>query len=99
MLQQRQLVIKALVTQLDIEDIVRTKYTITHFHSIAWMWSSIIVTIYRIVLEQRYQTSHYIVMTSKLLRRCIKKSEEELGRENIRDYIRKNDGRVHYIDD
>jgi hypothetical protein len=27
------------------------------------------------------------------------KSEEELGRENIRDYIRKNDGRVHYIDD
>jgi hypothetical protein len=25
--------------------------------------------------------------------------EEELGRENIRDYIRKNDGRVHYIDD
>jgi hypothetical protein len=38
-------------------------------------------------------------MTSKLLRRCIKKSEEELGRENIRDYIRRNDGRVHYIDD
>jgi hypothetical protein len=28
----------------------------------------------------------------------IKKSEV-LGRENIRDYIRKNDGRVHYIDD
>jgi hypothetical protein len=31
--------------------------------------------------------------------KIIKKSEEELGRENIRDYIRKNDGRVHYIDD
>jgi hypothetical protein len=31
--------------------------------------------------------------------KVIKKSEEELGRENIRDYIRKNDGRVHYIDD
>ena len=32
----------------------------------------------------------------------IKKSEEEeqeLVRENIRDYIRKNDGRIHYIDD
>jgi hypothetical protein len=29
----------------------------------------------------------------------IKKSEEALGRENIRDYIRKNDGRIHYIDD
>ena len=33
--------------------------------------------------------------------KVIKKSEEEepvLGRENIRDYIRKNDGRIHYID-
>ena len=32
----------------------------------------------------------------------IKKYEQEervLGRENIRDYIRKNDGRIHYIDD
>ena len=32
----------------------------------------------------------------------IKKSEEdeqELGRENTHDYIRKNDGRIHYIDD
>ena len=34
--------------------------------------------------------------------RVIKKSEEEepvLGRENLHDYIRKNDGRIHYIDD
>jgi hypothetical protein len=34
--------------------------------------------------------------------RVIKKSEEEepvLGRENAHDYIRKNDGRIHYIDD
>ena len=68
MLQQGQLVIKALVTQLDIEDLVYIKYTITHFHSIAWMWSSVIVTTYRIVLEQRYKTSHYIMMISKLLR-------------------------------
>jgi hypothetical protein len=32
----------------------------------------------------------------------IKKSEEDepvLGRENLHDYIRKNDGRIHYIDD
>jgi hypothetical protein len=29
----------------------------------------------------------------------IKKSEEVLGRENAHDYIRKNDGRIHYIDD
>jgi hypothetical protein len=29
----------------------------------------------------------------------IKKSEEVLDRENAHDYIRKNDGRIHYIDD
>jgi hypothetical protein len=32
----------------------------------------------------------------------IKKSEQEeqeLCRENLRDYIRKNNGRIHYIDD
>jgi hypothetical protein len=29
----------------------------------------------------------------------IKKSEEVLGRESTYDYIRKNDGRIHYIDD
>lgn len=28
-----------------------------------------------------------------------KQEEEEVGRENIRDYIRKNSGRIHYIDD
>jgi hypothetical protein len=34
--------------------------------------------------------------------RVINKSEEEepvLGRENLHDYIRKNDRRIHYIDD
>jgi hypothetical protein len=25
--------------------------------------------------------------------------EQELGRENTKDYIRKNDGRIHYVDD
>ena len=32
----------------------------------------------------------------------VKRSREEeqnLGRENAHDYIRKNDGRIHYIDD
>jgi hypothetical protein len=29
----------------------------------------------------------------------IQESEEVLGRENIRYYIRKNNGRIHYIDD
>ncbi len=30
---------------------------------------------------------------------CSKGEEQELGRENAQDYIRKNDGRIHYIDD
>jgi hypothetical protein len=36
------------------------------------------------------------------LNKVIKKSEQDepvLGRENAHDYIRKNDGRIHYIDD
>ncbi len=28
-----------------------------------------------------------------------KEREQELGRENAQDYIRKNVGRIHYIDD
>jgi hypothetical protein len=28
-----------------------------------------------------------------------KQQEQEVGRENAHDYIRKNDGRIHYIDD
>ena len=28
-----------------------------------------------------------------------KEEEQELGRENAHDCIRKNDGRIHYIDD
>ena len=28
-----------------------------------------------------------------------KEEEQKLGRENAHDYIRKNDGRLHYIDD
>ena len=28
-----------------------------------------------------------------------KQQEQELGRENAHDYFRKNDGRIHYIDD
>jgi hypothetical protein len=28
-----------------------------------------------------------------------KEEEQKLGRENAHDYIRKNDGRIYYIDD
>jgi hypothetical protein len=31
--------------------------------------------------------------------KCSKGEEQNLGRENKHDYIRKNDGRIHYIDD
>jgi hypothetical protein len=72
MLQQRQIV-KALDKYVNIEDPVSTKYAITDFHSIVWMFISIDVTIYRTVLIQRYQsTSHFIMlMTTKLLRYSI----------------------------
>jgi hypothetical protein len=68
MLQQRQIVIKALVTQLDIEHLVGIKYTITHFHSISLMLMSIIVTIYRTAQAQWYESNcHSIIMiTTKL---------------------------------
>jgi hypothetical protein len=45
------------------------------------------------------QISKYESVISNNNNKIIKKSEEELGRENICDYIRKNDGRIHYIDD
>jgi hypothetical protein len=67
---QRQIV-KDSDNQIEIEDAAFTKYPITTLHSIVWTIISINVTIYRIALEQRYQTSHYIMMTSKLLRKCI----------------------------
>jgi hypothetical protein len=67
---QRQIV-KAVDNRIDIEDPGDKKYAITYFHSITWMWVSVIVTIYRIVPVQRFQTSHCIVMISKLLRSSI----------------------------
>ena len=30
--------------------------------------------------------------------KCSKEEEQNLGREKAHDYIRKNDGRIHYID-
>jgi len=50
------------------------------------------------LLTKRISKHESLVNNNKV----IKESEEEepvLGRENIRDYIRKNDGRIHYIDD
>jgi hypothetical protein len=70
MLQQRQIV-KALGTQINIEDPVCTKYSSTSFQSIVWMLIFDIVTIKRnAAVLQRYENNHCIT-TTKLLRRCI----------------------------
>jgi hypothetical protein len=68
---QRQIVSKALGTQIGIEDLVCIKYAGTSFQFIAWMLIFDIVTIKRnyAVLE-RYENNHWII-TDKLLRRCI----------------------------
>jgi hypothetical protein len=52
MLQRRQIVIKAVSKQIDIEDPVYAKDAIKSFHSITWMLISVIVTIYRTVPPQ-----------------------------------------------
>ena len=56
MLQRRQIVIKTLDYQIDIEDPVCMKYAGTSFHSIVWMLIFDIVTIKRnTAVLQRYE--------------------------------------------
>ena len=70
-LQQRQIVVKALGNQIDIEDSAYTNYASTSFQSIVWMLIFDIVTIKRNPeVLQRYENNHCIT-TTKLLRRCI----------------------------
>jgi hypothetical protein len=73
MLQQRQIVVKALGKQIDIEDPAYRKHAGTSFHSITWMFISVIVTIYRTIALQSDQSSSScrVIMTTKLLRSCI----------------------------
>ena len=52
-LQRRQIVIKTLDYQIDIEDPVCMKYASTSFHSIVWVFISVNVTIYRLLHYQR----------------------------------------------
>jgi hypothetical protein len=70
MIQRRQIV-KGLDDQID-EDPAYTKYAGTSFQFIAWMLIFDVVTIKRnsAVLE-RYENNHCIMLTTKLLRRCI----------------------------
>jgi hypothetical protein len=61
---QRRIVIQALGNQIDTGDQACTKYTFTYFHTITWMWISVIVTVYRTDIQQRCQgSSHCIMMT------------------------------------
>jgi hypothetical protein len=61
---QRQIVVKALGKQMDVEDPAYRKYAIVDFHSIVWMFIAVIVTIYRtITLSESYENSHYIITT------------------------------------
>ena len=64
LLQRRQIVIKAVGNQIDIEDIVGSKYAAITFHSIAWISISINVTIYGTdTPTQSCQSSHFIIAT------------------------------------
>jgi hypothetical protein len=68
---QRQIIVKALGSRIDVEDLVCIKYVGTSFHSIGCMLISVNVTIYRtIALPESYENNHCITIT-KLLRRCI----------------------------
>ena len=72
---QRQIVVKGLGKQIDIEDLVHIKYAGTSFQSIVWMLIFDIVTVNRnAAIPQRYENNHCITITN-LLRSCIKNYE------------------------
>ena len=71
MLQRRQIVVKGLGKQIDIEDPAYRNYAGTRFQSIVGMLIFDIVTIKRNAAVQRYKNNHCIMLTTKLLRRCI----------------------------
>jgi len=72
MFQRRQIVVKGLGKQIDIEDSAYTKYDAgTSFQSIVWMLIYDIVTVKRnAAVLQRYENNHCIP-TIKLLSRSI----------------------------
>jgi hypothetical protein len=69
-LQQRQIVVKGLGKQKDIEYPEGKKYVIISFHSITWIFIIVDVTIYRTIASpESYENSHYIMTTGP--RSCI----------------------------
>jgi hypothetical protein len=65
MLQRRQIV-KALEKQIDVEDPDGINYASTSFHSIAWMFISVKVTIYRTNTPPKSCQSSHCITTAKL---------------------------------
>ena len=71
MILQRRQILKDLGSLIDIKDAAFRNCAITDFHSIVWMFISVIVTMYRNAkVLQIYENDHCIT-TTKLLRRCI----------------------------
>ena len=69
---QRQIVVKALGKQIDIDDPAYTKYDAsTSFQSIVWMLIFDIVTIKRNAAVLYGYENNRCITTTKLLRRCI----------------------------
>jgi len=67
---QRQIVVKAVDNQIDIECLVCVKYTI-RFHYQNWMLTSVNVSLCRTnTTPQGFQSNHFIT-TTKLLMRSI----------------------------
>ena len=50
-------------------------------------------------LTKQISKHESLVNNNKEVKRSKEQKQEELGRENTHDYIRKNDERIHYIDD
>jgi hypothetical protein len=44
-------------------------------------------------------SKHESLINNKIKKAKQQLEEQDLGRENTHDYIRKNGGRIHYIDD
>jgi hypothetical protein len=69
---QRQIVVKGLGKQIDIEDPAYTKYASTSFQSIVWMLIFDIVTINRNAAVLQGYENNRCITTTKLLRRSSK---------------------------
>jgi hypothetical protein len=68
----RQIVVKGLPKQIDIEYPAYTNYAGTSFQSIVGMLIFDLVTIKRnAAVLQRYENNHCIMLTTELLRSCI----------------------------